>query len=401
MYQWSSLHLSDSKLEVVQTVCLTIVGNSFFPKKNEERIYLYFFLTKYLKYFGKEGYEFDMKRRLKWRLYPLLAALALVLSGCGEPHISALRPAGEVAQKQFDLMLLSTAIMVGVILVVVIIFVYVLLKFRRKDDKIPKQVDGSHKLEIIWTTIPIILLFILAVPTVTATFNLADTAEMDKEDSDAIVVNVRANLYWWEFEYPKQEIVTSQDLVVPTDEKVYFNLIASDVKHSFWIPSVGGKMDTNTENVNKFWLEFNSQKAEEAGNVFYGKCAELCGPSHALMDFKVKAVSRDEFDKWVGDMQEITEPQEALTVTAQQGQEIFNESCIGCHAVTPSNATPEAARIAPNLTNFGERETIAGVLEHNEENLKKWLEDPESIKPGNKMTGTYDLSDLQRTNLMH
>ena len=75
-----------------------------------------------------------MKRRSRWRLYPLLVALALLLSGCGEPHISALRPAGEVAKKQLDLMLLSTAIMVGVIVVVVIIFVYVLFKFRRKDD---------------------------------------------------------------------------------------------------------------------------------------------------------------------------------------------------------------------------------------------------------------------------
>lgn len=330
-----------------------------------------------------------MKRRLNWRIYPLFAVLAFVLSGCGEPHISALRPAGEVAKKQLDLMLLSTAIMVGVILVVVIIFVYVMFKFRRKDDKIPKQVEGSHKLEIIWTTIPILLLVILAVPTVAATFNLADTAEMDKEDSDALVVNVRANLYWWEFEYPNQKIVTSQDLIVPTDEKVYFNLKASDVKHSFWIPSVGGKMDTNTDNVNKFWLTFDSQKAEEAGNIFYGKCAELCGPSHALMDFKVKAISRDEFDQWVADMQAVEEPEEATTPLAQQGQEIYNDSCIGCHAVTPSNSTPEAARMAPNLSNFGERENIAGFLEHNEENLKKWLRDPEAIKPGNKMTGTY------------
>lgn len=337
-----------------------------------------------------------MKRRSQWRLFPLLGVLALVLSGCGEPYLSALQPAGEVAKNQYDLMLLSTAIMVGVILVVVLIFLYVIIKFRRKDDKIPKQVEGNHKLEVIWTALPILLLLILAVPTVAATFNLADTNEMEKKNSDALVVNVRANLYWWEFEYKNEKIVTSQELVVPTDEKVYFNLKASDVKHSFWIPPVGGKMDTNTENVNKFWLEFDSKKAEEAGNIFYGKCAELCGPSHALMDFKVKAVSRADFDQWVSDMQSVTEPAKATTDLAQQGQEIFNNSCIGCHAVTPSNATPEAARMAPNLTNFGERENIAGILEHNEENLKKWIQDPESMKPGNKMTGAYgQLSDQE------
>lgn len=329
-----------------------------------------------------------MKRLSKWRLIPLLTVLALVLSGCGEPFLSTLQPAGDVAKEQFDLMVLSTAIMVGVIVVVVLIFLVVILKFRRKNDKIPKQVEGSHKLEIIWTVIPILLLLVLAVPTVASTFNFADTSEMDKEDSDAVVINVRASLYWWEFEYPNEEIVVSQEFVVPTDEKVYFNLKASDVKHSFWIPAIGGKMDTNTENVNRFWLEFDGVESEKAGQVFYGKCAELCGPSHALMDFKVKAVPRAEYEQWISKMQNTTEP-EATTELAQQGQEIFNNSCIGCHAVTPANTTPEAARMAPNLTDFGNRERVAGFLENNEENIKKWLEDPELIKPGNKMSGSY------------
>lgn len=334
-----------------------------------------------------------MKRLAKWRLFSLFAIMTLILSGCGEPFLSTLRPAGEVAKSQYDLMLLSTAIMVGVIVVVTLIFLIVIFKFRRKDDRIPKQVEGSHTLEIIWTVIPIILLLILAVPTVTSTFKLADVSPMDAVDEDGnrevLVVNVRANLYWWEFEYPDQKIVTGQDLVVPTGERVYFNLKASDVKHSFWIPAVGGKLDTNTDNINKFWLEFNDDAANEAQNLFYGKCAELCGPSHALMDFKVKAIPRAEFDQWVEDMQAVEEPKQAETPLAQQGQEIFNNSCIGCHAVTPSNSAPEAARIAPNLSNFGERSRIAGVLDYNEEELKNWLRDPETYKPGNKMTGTY------------
>ncbi|WP_080846618.1 cytochrome c oxidase subunit II [Cytobacillus gottheilii] len=342
-----------------------------------------------------------MKRLLKGRLsfIFLFAMLTLILSGCGEPFLSTLQPAGEVARTQYDLMLLSVVIMVGVIIVVTAIFLIVLFKFRRKDESIPKQVEGSHKLEIIWTVIPILLLLVLAVPTVKATFDLADVTPMEEtnEDgkTDVMTVNVRANLYWWEFEYPNEEILTSQELVVPTDERVYFNLIASDVKHSFWIPAVGGKMDTNTDNVNKFWLSFDGDKAGELeDNIFYGKCAELCGPSHALMDFKVKAIPRDQFDQWVSNMQSVTEPAVAESATAQQGQEIFNNSCIGCHAVTPANTTPEAARMAPNLTNFGDREHIIGYLENNEENIKKWLNDPESLKPGNKMTDTYgDLSD--------
>lgn len=334
-----------------------------------------------------------MNRLTKWRLMSWISLMTLILSGCGKPFLSTLKPAGEVAKTQYDLMLLSTGIMVGVIVVVTVIFFIVLFRFRRKDERIPKQVEGSHKLEILWTVIPILLLLILAVPTVMATFKLADVSKMDEKNADGkrnvLVVNVRSSLYWWEFEYPDLGIVTGQELVVPTDEKVYFNLKASDVKHSFWIPAIGGKIDTNTDNVNKFYLEFDDKKSNEAGNLFYGKCAELCGPSHAFMDFKVKAVSRSEFDQWAKNMKKIKEPAKAQTALAQEGQELFNNSCIGCHAVTPANTTPEAARQAPNLTNFGDRSRIAGILDHNEEQLKNWLREPETYKPGNKMTGTY------------
>ncbi|KYD04385.1 cytochrome c oxidase subunit II [Heyndrickxia sporothermodurans] len=348
-----------------------------------------------------------MKQWLKkWRLVSVFAVLALALSGCGgEPFLSALKPAGEVAQKQYDLMLLSTGIMVIVIAVVVVIFVVAIIRFRRtkaKENMIPKQVEGNHVLEIIWTVIPIILLLVLAIPVVAATFNLGDTAAMEKKDKDGkpkeLVVNVRSNLYWWEFEYPGLGIVTSQDLVVPTDQKVYFSLKSSDVKHSFWIPAVGGKIDTNVDNVNKFWLKFDSQKAKEAGDVFYGKCAELCGPSHALMDFKVKPMSQDDFAQWVKNMKSVgKEGVQPTSDLAKQGEDIFKSkmpnSCIGCHAVSPDNSTPETARRAPNLTDFGERERVAGILDHNKENIKKWIKDPQAYKPGNKMPAFKNLSD--------
>ncbi|MDP4154639.1 MAG: cytochrome c oxidase subunit II [Bacillota bacterium] len=338
-----------------------------------------------------------MKRLANWRLISLLAMLTLILSGCGgEPYLSALKPAGEVAKMEFDLMTLSTLIMVGVIAVVLIIFIIVLVRFRRKDDTIPKQVEGSHKLEIIWTVIPILLLLILAVPTVTTTFKLADVSAMNNKNSKALVVNVRSHLYWWDFEYPSQKIVTSNELVVPTNEKVYFSLKSMDVKHSFWIPAVGGKMDTNTDNINKFWLEFDNKKANEAGNLFYGKCAELCGPSHALMDFKVKAIPRSQFNSWVTSMQNVKTAAPATSSLAQEGQKIFNQSCIACHAVTPANTTPDTARLAPNLTNFGERSRVAGILPHTKEDVKKWIKNPETYKPGNKMTGKYpQMTDAQ------
>ncbi|WP_271402186.1 cytochrome c oxidase subunit II [Salinicoccus roseus] len=326
----------------------------------------------------------------------LITLLAVFASGCGKNQLSTLKPAGEVGQEQFNLMLLSIVIMLLVVAVVSVVFTIAVIKSRRKnlgEDFEPKDVAGNHTLEVIWTTIPILLLIILAVPTAYLTFKQADTQAMENEDggvnSEETVINVTANQYWWEFEYPNEEVVTSQELVVPTDKKVYFNLKAADVKHSFWVPAAGGKLDTNVDGINSFYLTFDEDKAQDSNRLFYGKCAELCGPSHALMDFKVKALPEEEYDQWLADMKNIEEPVQASADDAAEGQEIFNNSCIGCHAVTPTGTGAQG----PNLTNFGDRDLIAGFMEHNEENLVNWIKDPESYKPDNKMTGQYDLTD--------
>lgn len=333
----------------------------------------------------------------------LITVLMMILSGCGKNHLSTLRPAGEVGQSQFNLMILSIIIMLFVVVVVTIVFVIAVAKNRRKkkgEAFQPKDVATNHKLEVIWTTIPIILLIILAVPTVYLTFSLSDTSAMENDEGEVnpetTIVNVRAHQYWWEFEYPNEEVVTSQELVVPTDRRVYFNLEGADVKHSFWVPAAGGKMDTNIDGINSFYLVFDDESAEDSDRLFYGKCAELCGPSHALMDFKVKALPEEEYDQWLADMQNVADEEseeeaddEATTADADQGQEIFNDSCIGCHATSPTS--PGA--VGPNLTNFGDRDLIAGFMDHTEENLVEWIEDPEAHKPGNHMTGEYDLTD--------
>ncbi|PGS53055.1 cytochrome c oxidase subunit II [Bacillus sp. AFS041924] len=325
-----------------------------------------------------------------WRLVSLISLIAVILSACGNANQSTLNPQGEVAKMQYDLMVLSTLIMVFVVAVVTVLFLYVIVKFRYRkgqENIIPKQVEGSHTLELLWTIIPVILLIVLAVPTVSQTFKLSDEKQMAKDEKkkDAIVINVNAHLFWWEFEYPNQKVVTSQDMIIPVGKKVILNLKGQDIKHSFWVPALAGKIDTNVEGENKMWLS-----ADKEG-TYNGFCAEFCGPSHSLMQFKVKAVSEADYDTWLADMK--NQKGQAVTAEAQEGEKIFKQSCIGCHAADANDTRPPAARLAPNLANFGDRDMVAGIAENNEANLKKWLKDPEAMKPGNLMTGKYgDLS---------
>ena len=321
-----------------------------------------------------------MKSWQTWRQLLLFALLTLVLSGCGIQELSALRPQGPVAEMQFDLMKLSFSIMIGVFVVVMLIFTYVLIRYRKRpgQEGIPKQVEGSHTLEILWTVIPFLLLIVLAVPTVTTGFTL----HKEYDNKQALQVKVIAHQFWWEFEYPDLGVATAQDLVLPAGKKVQFDVTSADVMHAFWIPALGGKIDTNPGLDNKIWLQ-----ADKPG-IYYGKCAELCGASHALMDFKVEVLPQDEFDAWAKKMKTVQSQPASASATAQ-GQEIFKKSCLGCHAVGG-----EGGKLGPNLTNFADRMRVAGILENNPENLTKWLKDPQQVKPGNNMPN-LNLSDDQ------
>jgi cytochrome c oxidase subunit 2 len=280
--------------------------------------------------------------------------------------MNALDPHGTVGQKELDLIMLSFFIMLGVFAVVISIYIYVLIRFRKRKgiDRMPEQVHGNTYYEIAWTVIPIILLVILAIPTLKYTFDLAKKPQT----SDAVRVVVTGHQYWWEFEYPDLGIKTAQELHIPVGKKVFLEIRGKDVIHAFWVPALGGKTDVVPGRVNHMWLD-----AEKPG-VYQGKCAELCGAGHALMDFKVFAQNQSDFDKWVAEMKA---PSPAVnTASVKHGEQLFRQNCMGCHA----GINPHIQ--GPDLSKFGTRTTIAGVLPHDEEHLKQWLHDPQAVKPG-------------------
>lgn len=313
-----------------------------------------------------------MVKRWMKRLVPLMAMMMLFLTGCNFELAGALEPKGPVAAKQFELIMLSLGIMTIVLVVVFVLFFFAVYRFRRRPgrDEIPEQIEGNHKLEAVWTIIPIILLFILAIPTVAVTFDLEEEANAD---DGSLLVKVAAKQFWWEFAYPEEGLVTAQEVVIPVGEKVRFELTATDVQHSFWVPELGGKKDTNVGDkvVNFIYLE-----ADYPG-IYKGKCAELCGQGHALMDFKVIAMEKPEYEAWLEGM---LTPAEVTTETTA-GADLFNANCLSCHAIEPGMPS-----MGPNLNGFADRLYVGGYLENNTENLTEWIKDP-LMKPGVLMPG--------------
>lgn len=310
-----------------------------------------------------------VSRQRLWRVLLVFALATLALSGCsGHESLNVLEPSGSAGEKQLDLIKWSFFLMCGVFAVVISIYIYVLIRFRKRKGKdiMPEQVHGNNLLEIIWTVIPIILLAVLAVPTVKYTFELSETPK----NEDAIYVKVTGHQYWWEFEYPDLGVRTAQELYIPVGKKVHLEIHGRDVLHSFWVPALGGKMDVVPGRTNTMWLD-----AEKPG-VYQGKCAELCGAGHALMDFKVIAQEESQFNNWVAQMKK---PATVATAQQKQGEKLFQQNCLGCHAGLNQKIK------GPDLTKFGTRHTIAGIMENNESNLKKWLKDPQSVKPGANM----------------
>lgn len=299
------------------------------------------------------------------RLALLLAMTAALLTGCD----GALDPRGDVAKDQYTLIGLSFFIMLAVLIVVFTIYFYVLIRFRKRKGQTgyPKQVEGNHKLEIVWTTIPFILVIILAVFTVAMTFE----QDQLKAPDEALNVKVIAHQFWWEFYYEDFDIRTAQDLVLPADAWVNVKLESADVIHSFWIPQLAGKMDTNPGLTNEMAFHTGTEI-----KVYKGKCAELCGASHALMDFKAVVVSAEDFEAWKTKMKSPPPTSEAT----KAGEEVFTAKCLACHAITTD--MPSAG---PNLAGFASRETVAGFRENNEEWLEEWLRDPQGMKPGTPM----------------
>jgi len=253
---------------------------------------------------------------------------------------------------------------------------YAVVKFRRRaddDGREPPQVYGSNQVELAWTVTPVLIVLILFF----AAARVIHAVQQAPEPSDAIKVTVIGHQFWWEYRYPKLGVVTANELHIPVSDRkhptpAFLTLLSADTDHSFWVPRLAGKTDLIPNHPNSMWVD-----PHETG-LFLGQCAQYCGTQHALMLIRVYVQTRDAFDRWV------REQRLPARAAGAEGQRIFGRTaCINCHTVAGTAAN---GHFGPDLTHLMSRDTIAsGAVPNTPANLRRWIQDPNAIKPGCKM----------------
>ena len=242
--------------------------------------------------------------------------------------------------------------------------------------------EGTVQSWWIWTggvAIPIVALVALVIG---SSLTLASIGEVDDE---ARVIEVTGHQFWWDVVYdPDTDALRdANEVVLPLNEPVTLRLKSDDVIHSFWVPSISGKMDMIPGRVNELTVT-----ATELGR-FRGQCAEFCGLSHPLMAFEVVVLPPEEYDAFLQDLE--GEAEDADTLQLVEGREVFiSAGCPACHAI---RGVAETGRIGPDLSRVGGRGSLgAGMWQMNVGNLAGWIADVQDMKPGAEMPSYNHLS---------
>jgi cytochrome c oxidase subunit 2 len=312
----------------------------------------------------------------------LLLALPIALAGCSDNSQTALIPAGLEADRIASFSWILFAFGAAVFLIVVAAMLAAIV--------------GPANSRRVLATRRAILVLGLAFPVVTllallifSTFHSSGLLAIP-DDPRRLVVKVTGEQWWWRVAYATgdgQTIESANEIHIPVGQPVVFELNAADVIHSFWVPSLGGKIDMIPGRTNRLRLT-----AERAG-VYRGQCAEYCGGPHALMALSVVAAQPDEYAAWL-DRQKLP-PAAPSGQDERDGAALF--AAAGCNACHTIDGTPAKGTIGPNLSHIGSRRSIGieqNLMSH--ANIVRFLADGQTIKPHNRMPEFKLLSARER-----
>ncbi len=295
---------------------------------------------------------------------------ALVPAGCGGMQ-SALDAEGPSAAALKDLIITVSVVCALIWLAVIAVLAVALLRRRDGRDTPDQALAGPVKLAVAATVVIIGALTLLSFYT---TRMLGPAQDAD------VTIRVRAQQWWWQFIYEDDDgagsFQTANEIHIPVGKTVRVILESPDVIHSFWVPSLAGKLDLipGRENVLTF-------RADRPG-VYRGQCAEFCGLQHSHMAFLVLAEDAESFTRWAAAQR--TDAAEPDDGEALAGKSVFlSRQCAACHTIRGTSA---AGTTGPDLTHVGSRNTIgAGLVETTRGSLAAWIADPQTLKPGNNM----------------
>ena len=270
------------------------------------------------------------------------------------------KPASDIARQIFDLHTITMWIIVGIAVVVYGAMFWSILKHRKSVGHKAANFHHNTMVEIVWTTIPFIILIAMAYPATKTILAMKDTSNPD------MTVKITGYQWKWEYDYqqdgfkfmsvlstprdqleskaPKGEhylLEVDNPMVVPVGKKVRILLTASDVIHAWWVPEFGIKQDAIPGFIRDSWF-----KADKAG-TYRGQCAELCGKDHGYMPIVVEVKEQADYDKWVAE-------QKTKAATASQdtgkvyelaelksiGEKVYATNCAGCHQAKGEGMAP-------------------------------------------------------------
>jgi cytochrome c oxidase subunit II len=245
---------------------------------------------------------------------------------------------------------------------------------------------------VVWGGIGLPIVILLGFLVVSVNTDRRSLAAQFGDSEDVLTIEITGRQFWWDVRYradsPHLEIRTANEIHIPVGRPVRLELRSADVIHSFWVPTLQGKMDLIPGRVNTLFIQ-----ADEPG-VMLGHCAEFCGDAHAHMRMIVVAQHPAEFEEW--QESQLRRRERPTDPALAEGFDVFMaKACAFCHAIS---GTMAGGRTGPDLTHFGARRTIgAAILPNTRGHLMGWLADPQTLKPGNHMPSVpVEGQDLQR-----
>ena len=209
---------------------------------------------------------------------------------------------------------LLLVIEVIIVLFVLGLMVYICVKFNAKANPVPSKTTHNSLLEVVWTVIPIIVLIVIAVP------SMKLLVFMDKAPKEKVEMTLKVigHQWYWSYEYPDagdlafdsniipdEEIDASKGqirllevdnrIAIPVDTTIRVLMTSDDVLHNWAVPAFGIKMDTVPGRINEAWIRVPAARA----GVYRGQCSELCGVNHGYMPIVIEAKSKQDFAKWL------------------------------------------------------------------------------------------------------